>query len=141
VETHRTASIRVTSTRVEFAISAADHRIVEVGLDVDVETSHALRHLLAAHVDPATGRRLRRHTRPLLDRALGGVGAVIERVEVLHGAPPRFVLAMVTPAGVIRRTDLDVLDAAEVIATGGIRVVAVGWPPRDWDAGLRELLR
>jgi hypothetical protein len=136
----RPGVLRVSSSRFELTVSTDDDRVVDVGLDIDGGTAHVLRHLLAAYVDPATGHRRRCVGRALLDRALGAVGAVSERIEVHHGQPPRFALALVAPTGCIERIDLDLVDTAELVVTRQLPVVAVGWPQRDWDGALGELL-
>jgi hypothetical protein len=125
---------------VEFCVPSDDGRVIEVGFDIGSHTSHALRHLLASQIDPRTGRRLSCARRSLLERTLAATGAAIERLEVLPGEPPRLALATVTSNAVVRRIDVDLLDAAELLASHRIPAVAVGWPERDWDVGLRELL-
>jgi hypothetical protein len=141
VGAHAFGAIRVTNTRVDFSVPSDDGRAIEVGFDIDDRTSHALRHLLAAHIDPRTGARTHPGRRSLLGRILQATGAALERLEVLPGTPPRLVLATVTSSGVVRRIDLDLLDAAELLASHRVPAVAVGWPERDWDLELRELLR
>jgi hypothetical protein len=141
VASHPSGAIRLGVSRVEFCIPADDGRVVDVGFGISDRTSHALRHLLAAQVDPGTGQRLYCARRTLLERALQAAGAAIERVEVLPGEPARLLLAIVTPDGVVRRIDLDLLDAAELLASHRVTAVAIGWPERDWDRGLRELPR
>lgn len=133
-------SIRVTSDRVEFCVPADDGRAIEVAYDIDEATSHTLRHLLAAHVDPRTGRRQHQGRSSLLGRALEATGATVERLEVLPGEPARLELALVNGAGDPARIQVGLVDAAELIASHRVRAVAVGWPARDWDQGLRELL-
>jgi len=134
-------AIRLSSNRIEFCVPSDDGRVIEVGFDIGDHTCHALRHLLAARIDPLTGCRLPCTRRSVLARALAATGAALERVEVLPGTPPRLVLAIVTSEGIVRRIDLDLLDAAELLAGHRVRAVAVGWPDRDWDHELRELLR
>ena len=124
----------------EFWVPSDDGRVIDVGFDVSDRTSHALRHLLAAQCDPRTGQPLHGSRRTLLERTLQAAGGAIERVEVLPGDPPRLALAIVTPNGVMRRIDLDLLDTAELLASHRVPAVAVGWPEGDWDLGLRELL-
>ncbi len=46
----------------------------------------------------------------------------------------------VNSSGLIRRIDLHLIDAAELLACHQVRAVAVGWPERDWDHGLHERL-
>ncbi|WP_052664531.1 hypothetical protein [Nitriliruptor alkaliphilus] len=138
---HTSAAIRLSSSRVEFSVPSDDGRVVDVGFDISGTTAHALRHLLAAQLDPATGRPLCGRSRTLLERVLQAAGAVVERIEVLPGDPARLALAMITPDGVVRRIDLDLLDAAELLASHRVVAVALGWPDRDWDGGLRELSR
>lgn len=137
---HALGAIRVTDATVELRVPSDDGRVIEVGFEVGGHTAHALRHLLAAHVDPRSGRRLHPARRSLLGRALEATGAAVERLEVLPGEPPRLVLATVAANGTVRRIDVDLLDAAELIASHRVGAVAVGWPERDWDDGLRQLL-
>lgn len=139
--THAWGAIRVSATRVDLSVPSDDGRAIEVSFDIDSRTSHALRHLLAAHMDPRTGHRVHPGRRSLLGRVLEATGAALQRLEVLPGDPPRLVLAAVTSSGVVRRVDLDLLDAAELLASHRVPAVAVGWPERDWDLGLRQLLR
>lgn len=132
------AAIHLTTARIELHVPSDDGRVIEVGFEITGRTSHALRHLLAARHDPHRGHRPR--GRSLLERALEATGAAAERVEVLPGDPARLVLVTVTAGGLVRRVDLDLLDAAELLASYRIPAVAVGWPERDWDRGLHELL-
>lgn len=141
VESYTSGAIRLGRSRVEFCIPADNGRVVEASFSISDRTSHALQHLLAAQLDPGTGQWLPCTRRTLLERALQVAGAAIERVEVLHGEPARLLLAIVTPDGVMRRIDLDLLDAAELLASHRVAAVAIGWPERDWDRGLRELPR
>lgn len=133
-------AIRLTASRIEFCVPTDDGRVVEVPFDICAHTSHALRHLLAAQIDPRTRHQLHGARRSLLERVLAATGAGIERIEVLPGHPPRLALATITSNAVVRRIDLDLLDAAELLASHRVPAVAVGWPERDWDVGLRELL-
>lgn len=134
-------AIRLSSDRIEFCLPSDDGRVIEVGFDIGEHTWHALRHLLAARTDPLTGCRLPCTRRSVLERALAATGATLERVEVLPGTPPRLALALVTSEGIVRRVDLDLLDAVDLLAGDRVRAVAIGWPDRDWDHELRELLR
>lgn len=135
----RTGGLRITGSRFEMTVLSDDGRLVDVGLDISPHTAHQLQHLTAAHVNNATGRR-HRSGRTLLDRALTALGGAAEQIEVLPGDPPRFVLALITPSGCMRHIDLDLLDTAELAVAHGLPVVAVGWPERDWDGALAELL-
>ena len=138
--TPSSGAIRLCGSRVELCVPSEDGRVVDVGFDISDRTSHALRHVLGAHLDPRTGQPLHGTRRTLLERALQAAGGAVERVEVLPGDPPRLALAIVTPNGVMRRIDLDLHDTAELLASRRVPAVAVGWPERDWDLGLRELL-
>ena len=139
MEAHSPGVIRLSGSRVEFCVPSDDGRVVDVGFEVGAGTAHALRHLLAAAVDPATQGRPHCRRRTLLERALHTSGAAIERIEVRPGDPPRLELVLITSDGVVRRIDLDLLDAAELVASQRVPAVAVGWPARDWDRWLREL--
>ena len=140
VANHAFGTIRLSASRVEFSVPSDDGRVIDVGFGIGAHTSHALHHLLAAHVDPRTGHRLHCTRRSLLERALAATGAAIERLEVLPGEPARLALATITSNAVVRRIDVDLLDAAELLASHRVPAVAVGWPERDWDVELRELL-
>jgi hypothetical protein len=132
-------TIRLSGSRVEFCVPSDDGRVIDVGFDISDRTAHALHHLLAAQVGPETEGRLHCQRRTLLERALHTAGAAIERVEVRPGDPSRLALAIITPNGIMRRIDLDLLDTVELLASRRVPAVAVGWPERDWDLGLREL--
>lgn len=134
----RTASLRVTCSQVELSVATDDERLVDIGLSISPYTAHALRHLAASCCDPESGQRFR-SGRSLLERSLNAVGATPERVEVLPGDPPRFVLAVASADGELRRIDLDLLDVAEVVLGHRLPVLAIDWPDHDWDGALREL--
>lgn len=137
---HPIGAMRLTTDHVAFSLPTDDGRVVDVGFDIPGQTAQALRHAMAAHLDPDTGRR-RRCARPtIIERALQAAGAAIERVEVRPGDPARLTLVMADPQGRLRRLDLDLLDTAELLASHRVPVVAIGWPERDWDADLRALL-
>lgn len=133
-------TVRITGSRFELTAPTPDGGLVEVGLDIGSDTAHVLRHLVATHIDLPTGQRHRCARRSLIQRALRAVGADPDHLEVLPGQPPRFVLVVVGPDGCVRRVDLDLVDTAELIVVAKLPVRAVGWPPRDWDAGLASLL-
>lgn len=135
----RTGGLRITGSRFELTVLSDSGRLVDISLELPPETSHVLQHLAVTHVDPATGRR-RRGGRTLLERSLNAVGAAAERLEVLPGDPPRFVLALVSSAGCVRRVDLDLVDAAELVVTQQVPIIAIGWPDRDWDGALARML-
>lgn len=137
---HSFGAIRLSASRLEFCVPSDDGGVVEVGFEISTHTSHALGHLLTAHINRRTGQRLPCSRRPLLERALAATGAAIERIEVLPGKPPRLALATITSNAVVRRIDLDLLDATELLASHRVPAIALGWPERDWDLGLRELL-
>jgi hypothetical protein len=138
---HRCGALRVTDSSLELRTLTDDDRVATVELAIDRDTSHVLRHLLAAHLDPASDRRRRARGRSLLERSLAAAGGALDRVEVLPGEPPRFVLVLATPTGCLRRIDLDLLEVVELAASRRVPLVAVGWPERDWDGALGALLR
>lgn len=125
---------------VTLTVPADDGRVVNITLEVNPRTVHALRHLLAARSGQPSAPVAPQPRSTVLHRALTEIGAAVERIEVLAGAPPRFVLVLVSPAGTVRRLDLDLLEATELVALHRVKVVAVDWPQRDWDAELRALL-
>lgn len=139
MEAERTGGLRITGTRFELTVLSDDGRLIDIGLDIPPHTAHQLRHLAVAHVDRATGLRRQPSGRTMLERALATVGGYAEQIEVLPGDPPRFVLALITASGCMRRIDLDLLDTAELAVKNRLPVVAVGWPARDWDAALAQL--
>lgn len=136
---HQPGTLRINDQRLELTLVTDDDRVVDVGLDIQPDTAHVIRHTLAAHLQPGTGHRRRGCQRPLIERALAAVGAASDRIEVHAGQPPRFVLVVVTPMGCVTRVDLDLVDLAELVAARRLPIVALGWPQRDWDAALREL--
>ncbi|MFP4149595.1 MAG: hypothetical protein ACLFUG_10770 [Nitriliruptoraceae bacterium] len=140
MHTRSYGSIRLRGSCIEFCIPSEDGRVIEFDLDVGEHTAHALRHLVAAQRDPHTARHTSGGRPSLLQRSLSATGAAVERLEVQPGDPPRMLLALVTPNAIVRRIDLDLLDAAELLIWHRVPVVAVGWPERDWDTGLHELL-
>ncbi len=138
----RPGVLRIGATRFELLASTPTGSIVQVDLDIEPDTAHILRHLVATRVDVDTGVRRRcTASRSLLERALQAVGGAPERVEVLAGGDgtPRFALVVTSADGCVRRIDLDLLDTADLIVARQLPVVAVGWPDHDWDAALRAL--
>jgi hypothetical protein len=138
----RPGLLRITATRFELLASTPTGSIVQVSLDINPDTAHILRHLVATRVDADTGARRRcAASRSLLARALEAVGSAPERVEVLADGDgrPHFALVMTCADGCVRRIDLDLLDTAELIVARRLPVVAVGWPEHDWDGALRAL--
>lgn len=133
-------AIRLDGSEVALSVLSDDGRVVDVTLKVSARTAHALRHLLAAHRGKVPAPREPQRTSTVLHRALTAIGAAIEHLEILPGTPPRFALVLVSPAGTVRRIDLDLLEATELLALHRVKAVAVGWPQRDWDAELRSLL-
>lgn len=133
------STLRVGRSHLELTLPTDDHRVVDLTLDLQDGLAHALHHLLAARMGDARFPHRARTPRTLVERALGIVGAAPERIEVHPGEPPRFVLAVVCPDGRLQRLDLDPLDMAELATTRRIPLVAIAWPPTDWDAALRRL--
>lgn len=136
---HQPGTLRISDSRLELTLVTDDGRVVDVGLDIAADTAHVIRHTLAAQLQPGTGDRRRGCQRPLIERALSVAGAATERIEVHRGEPPRFALVVATACGSVQRLDLDLVDLAELVAARRFPIVALGWPPHDWDAALRDL--
>lgn len=135
-----TGAIRLQGRQLELTLETGEGHVVPARIGVTDETAHVLRHLMAAHLDPDTGMRRRCMPRPAIERAVRAIGGAIDRIEVVHGEPPRFALTMVTPDGRVRTIDLDLVEATELMVTRRVAVIAVGWPATDWDEALRGLI-
>ena len=139
---HRRGALRVTDSSFVVTALTDDGRVVSTQLEISHATAHVLRHVLAAHLDPASGRRRRAAGRSVLERALTLAGGALQRIEVHHGDPARFVLVVAAPTGCMQRVDLDLVELTElVVRERTLPIVAVGWPEGDWDEALDQLLR
>jgi hypothetical protein len=133
----RVGHLRLTSDRFELWLVSETDEVVEVTLDLDPDTAAALRRVVAVHGHRDGCPRGNDRT-PLLVRTLRQLGAIDPLLEVHHGRPPRFVLAVPGPWG-HREIDLDLADATELILARRVPIVARGWPSRDWDTLLPSL--
>lgn len=133
----RSGHLRITNDRFELWLLDDRGTVVEVSLELDADAAARLRATASRHghaVSCHGGAR-----RSLMQRALHELGG-IPTLEVHHGHPPRFVLALAGPWG-RRELDLDLVEVAELVIAGRMAITAIGWPSRDWDAELALLAR
>lgn len=135
----RCGHLRITHDCFELWLLTDRGEVIDVVIELGADTAKTLRAAAARHGHArecaASGSR-----EPLLVRSLRALGVGEPVLEVHRGQPPRFALALTGPCG-RRELELDLADVAELVIGRRVPILAVGWPPRDWDAALADIDR